>query len=128
MLDDRRSVLVGVGELTDRPADPSLGQEPVALMDFALGRAADDAVDAAKRTELLLMINPLDVVNVASWRYDDSAHQLCERLGIGPRRAVFGPLGGESPVRLLHEAAIRVAREESTACVPLSMWRRAARS
>ena len=48
-----------------------------------------------------------------SWRYANAAQQLTERLGIAPRRAIYGPVGGESPVRYLHEAALRIARGES---------------
>ena len=47
-----------------------------------------------------------------SWRYADTAALLCERLGVTPKRAVYGPVGGESPIRYLHEAAQRIARGE----------------
>ncbi len=55
----------------------------------------------------LAKIASLDVINQLSWRYADAAEQLCARLDIAPARAVYGPVGGESPVRYLHEAAIR---------------------
>jgi acetyl-CoA C-acetyltransferase len=108
MSDDRIPVIVGVGEITDRPADLMQGLEPLALMAAALKRADEDAGH-----NLLRAIDSLDVVNLVSWRYADAAHQLSERLGIAPRRAVYGPVGGESPVRYLHEAALRIARGES---------------
>lgn len=63
---------------------------------------------------LLARIDSLDVVNFVSWRYHEPARQLCQRLGIEPARAVYGPVGGESPVRYLHEAALRIARGESS--------------
>ncbi len=34
------------------------------------------------------------------------------RLGITPKHACYGPVGGESPIRYLHEAAQRIARGE----------------
>ena len=34
------------------------------------------------------------------------------RLGIKPKHAYYGPVGGESPIRYLHEAAQRIARGE----------------
>jgi acetyl-CoA C-acetyltransferase len=108
MSDDRIPVIVGIGEITDRPADLLQGLEPLALMAAALERADDDAGH-----DLLRSVDSLDVVNLVSWRYADPARQLSERLGIAPRRAVYGPVGGESPVRYLHEAALRIARGES---------------
>lgn len=108
MSEDRIPVIVGVGEIVDRPADLVHGLEPLALMAAALERASDDAGGG-----LLQAIDSLDVVNLMSWRYADTARQLSHRLGITPRRAVYGSLGGESPVRYLHEAALRIAQGES---------------
>jgi acetyl-CoA C-acetyltransferase len=108
MGDDRIPVIVGIGEITDRPDDPTDGLEPLALMAAALERADEDGGGGLLRT-----VDSLDVVNLVSWRYADPAGQLCERIGIAPRRAIYGPVGGESPVRLLHEAALRIARGES---------------
>ena len=106
--DDRIPVIVGVGELLDRPTDPAQGLEPLALMAAALQNAERDA-----GTALLARIDSLDVVNFVSWRYHAPEQLLCRRLGIAPARAVYGPVGGESPVRYLHEAALRIARGES---------------
>jgi acetyl-CoA C-acetyltransferase len=108
MAEDRIPVIVGVGEITDRPSDPMDGLEPLALMAAALKRADEDAGGG-----LLRAIDSLDVVNLVSWRYADPARQICDWIGITPSRAVYGPVGGESPVRLLHEAALRIARGES---------------
>jgi acetyl-CoA C-acetyltransferase len=105
---DRTPVIVGVGEVTDRPADPKEALEPLALMASALERAGQDAGG-----DLLRAVDSLDVVNLVSWRYADIAAQLSRLLGITPRRAEYGPVGGESPVRYLHEAALRIARGES---------------
>src|SRR6266576_3217143 len=57
-------------------------------------------------------IDALDVVNFLSWRYRDPEKQLADRLGIKPKHAYYGPVGGESPIRYLHEAAQRIARGE----------------
>jgi acetyl-CoA C-acetyltransferase len=105
---DRIPVIVGIGEINDQPADPMQGLEPLALMGQALERADQDAGH-----DLLRRVDSLDVVNLVSWRYADPARQLCDRIGVAPRRAVYGPVGGESPVRYLHEAALRIARGES---------------
>ena len=105
--DDRTPVIVGVGEITDRPAELAAGLEPLALLEAALQRAEADSGG-----KLLGDIQSLDVVNFLSWRYRDPEKQLAERLGIQPEHLYYGPVGGESPIRYLHEAAQRIARGE----------------
>src|ERR1700722_6709942 len=105
--DDRIPVIVGVGEITDRPKEIAEGLEPLALLEGALRRAEADSGG-----KLLGEIGSLDIVNFLSWRYRDPEKLLCERLGIRPAHAYYGPVGGESPIRYLHEAAQRIARGE----------------
>src|SRR3979411_27027 len=107
--DDRTPVIVGVGEITDRPSDLKSGLEPLALLEQALKRAEADSGG-----KLLGEIQSLDIVNFLSWRYRDPEIQLSNRLGIKPKHAYYGPVGGESPIRYLHEAAQRIARGESS--------------
>src|ERR1700684_2868400 len=104
---DRIPVIVGVGEIVDRPKEIAAGLEPLALLELALRRAEADSA-----APLLSEIQSLDVVNFLSWRYHDPARQLSERLGIKPAHAYYGPVGGESPIRYLHEAGQRIARGE----------------
>jgi len=108
---DRIPVIVGVGEALDRPSDLGQALEPLALMAQALREADADAGGG-----FLARIASLDVVNQLSWRYADPAGELCARLDIAPARAVYGPVGGESPVRFIHEAAQRIARGEAQVC------------
>ena len=105
--DDRIPVIVGVGEITDRPKEIAQGLEPLVLLEQALKRAEADSGG-----KLLGEIGSLDIVNFLSWRYRDPEKLLCERLGITPKHAYYGPVGGESPIRYLHEAAKRIARGE----------------
>jgi acetyl-CoA C-acetyltransferase len=105
--DDRIPVIVGVGEIVDRPKEIAKGLEPLALLEQALKRAEADSGG-----RLLGEIQSLDVVNFLSWRYRDPEKQLSDRLGIKPTHAYYGPVGGESPIRYLHEAAQRIARGE----------------
>src|ERR1700676_4559211 len=105
--DDRIPVIVGVGDIVDRPADLPSGLEPLALLEHALRRAEEDAGG-----KLLGEIGSLEIVNFFSWRYRDPEIQLSNRLGIQPKHAYYGPVGGESPIRYLHEAAQRIARGE----------------
>src|SRR5580704_4636655 len=107
--DHRIPVIVGVGEIVDRPTQITDGLEPLALLEQALERAEADSGG-----KLLGDIGSLDVVNFLSWRYRDPEKQLANRLGIQPKHAYYGPVGGESPIRYLHEAAQRIARGESS--------------
>lgn len=104
----RIPVIVGIGEVKDRPGDPAQGLEPMALMAEALRRAEADA-----EASLLPRLDALDVVNEVSWPYVDLPGLLCETLGLAPRHRGYGPVGGETPVRFLHEAAERITRGES---------------
>jgi acetyl-CoA C-acetyltransferase len=105
--EDRIPVIVGVGEITDRPKEIAEGLEPLALLEAALKRAEADSGG-----NLLGDIQSLDIVNFLSWRYRDPEKLLAGRLGITPTHAYYGPVGGESPIRYLHEAAQRIARGE----------------
>jgi acetyl-CoA C-acetyltransferase len=105
--EDRIPVIVGVGEIVDRPTEITFGLEPLTLLEEALKRAEADSGG-----QLLNEIGSLDIVNFLSWRYQDPARQLSDRLGIKPAHAYYGPVGGESPIRYLHEAAQRIARGE----------------
>jgi len=104
---DRIPVIVGVGEIVDRPKEITQGLEPLKLLEEALKRAEADS-----GAKLLHQIGSLDVVNFLSWRYRDPERQLAQRLGIDPAHCYYGPVGGESPIRYLHEAAKRIARGE----------------
>ena len=105
--EDRIPVIVGVGEIVDRPKEITAGLEPLVLLEQALKRAEHDSGG-----KLLGDIQSLDIVNFLSWRYRDPEKQLSDRLGIKPKHAYYGPVGGESPIRYLHEAAQRIARGE----------------
>src|SRR5205085_2292749 len=105
--EERIPVIVGVGEIVDRPKDSAAGLEPLALLEEALRRAEADS-----GARLLGEIQSLDVVSFLSWRYRDPEKQLAARIGARPSHCYYGPVGGESPIRYLHEAAQRIARGE----------------
>src|SRR6201991_1298894 len=107
--EDRIPVIVGIGEIVDRPKKIAEGLEPLDLLEQALRRAEADA-----GAKLLGEGQSLDVVNFLSWRYRDPEKRLAQRLGITPAHCYYGPVGGESPIRYIHEAAKRIARGECT--------------
>jgi acetyl-CoA C-acetyltransferase len=106
MTPERIPVIVGVGEVSERPADPLTSREPVDLMLDALRQA-----DADGGGHWLGRVQTIAIVNQMGWRYPDIASSLASRLTPRPHVAE-GPVGGESPLRLIHEAALRVARGE----------------
>jgi acetyl-CoA C-acetyltransferase len=106
---DRVPVIAAIGEITDRPIELADALEPLDLMKIALQRA-----DAEAFGKLLKRVDSLDVINQISWPYTAPAHELCARLKISPPRIVYGRVGGETPVRLLHAAAARIAAWQST--------------
>jgi acetyl-CoA C-acetyltransferase len=107
--EDRIPVIVGIGEIVDRPKEITEGLEPLDLLERALRRAEADA-----GAKLLGEVQSLDVVNFLSWRYRDPEQLLAQRLGITPAHCYYGPVGGESPIRYIHESAKRIARGECT--------------
>lgn len=106
--DDNIPVIVGVGEVADRHADPAQVREPAALMAAALAAAEADA-----GARLLGELDSLDIINEISWPYADPVATLAARLGASPRRALYRPIGGETPIAAIHETALRIARGES---------------
>lgn len=107
---DRIPVIVGVGETLDRPASPAQGAEPLALMIEALRRAEQDAAPG-----LLALTDSLDVVCEYSWPYVDAPGLVASALDLPPGHRHYGETGGESPVRFIHEAALRIQRGECRA-------------
>src|SRR5258708_33535773 len=100
--DVRIPVIVGVGEIVDRPKEILEGLEPLALLEQALKRAEADSGG-----KLLGEIDSLDIVNFLSWRYRDPEVQLSDRLGIKPKHAYYCPVRGGSPLRHLQHAPQR---------------------
>lgn len=107
-----RPVIIGVGEFRDRPADLLGGLDPVGMM-AAAARIAEADVGAS----LLHAVDSVEVVHQISWRYHDTARRVCDRLGIAPKGATYHPGGGESPLRVLHDTAARIASGET--CIAL---------
>ena len=99
----RIPVIAGIGEVIDRENS----KEPRALIVEA-ARAA-----GAEAPGLLQRVDSLDVVSIVSWRYADIAGVVAAELGATPRRAGESSPGGEKPIRLLGEAAQRIAEGQS---------------
>src|SRR5256885_17181731 len=89
----RIPVIVGVGEIVDRPKELSAGLEPMPLLEEALKRAEADS-----GAKLLGEIQSLDALSFLSWRYRDPEQQLAARIPAKPAHSYYTPAGRQSPV------------------------------
>ena len=110
----RTPVIVGVGQVNDRSrigVDEAL--DPVDLMSEALRRADSDAGGG-----LLADCDSLAVISQLAWpQLNPIDGKLADRLGIAPRhREQTAKPNGDSPIRLLNEAANRIGAGEATIC------------
>jgi len=106
---DRIPVIVGVGQINDRPHDPFEGLDSLGLM-----AAAARAADADAGGGWLEWLDSIGVVSQISFpALGDVSRPLAQMLGARPRLCVQTPYpSGASPVRLLNEAANAIARGE----------------
>lgn len=106
---DLTPIIIGVGQINDRPSDAEAGLSPVDLMVAALERAEEDA-----GTKLLKDVDYLGVVQQISFRtIKDPCPDLIARMGASPKQAfqTEGP-NGDSPVMLLNDAANKIGAGE----------------
>ncbi|WP_375690891.1 hypothetical protein [Pseudooceanicola sp. LIPI14-2-Ac024] len=109
----RTPVIVGTGQINDRPADPADGLDSLGLMEAALHRADADAGGG-----WLTALDTLSTVDQISCpELTGIAPALAARLGATPARAETTAMPhGDSPIRLLNQAANRIAGGEATVC------------
>jgi acetyl-CoA C-acetyltransferase len=110
-IDPRTPVLVGTGQVTDRPArGEATTRTPLGLMVEAARAAAADAGPGGDA--LLRRVQSLGIVDVFCWPVPDPGALVARELGIAPRETVRTVIGGNSPVALLADAAGRIASGE----------------
>ena len=107
----RIPVIVGGGQVNDRPSDPEQGLDPLGLMAAAL-RAADADAGGGWLADL----DHLAVIDQISFRQDNPlVGKLANAIGATPRYAVQGDYpGGHTPILMLNEAANRIGSGEAT--------------
>ena len=99
-MDDRLPIIVGVGQVTQRPG-AERPREPLALMAEAARLAQADAGAG----DLLHELDSVRVVNVISWPSRSPAHDLANALAVAPREALYTHIGGNTPQWLVNESA-----------------------
>ncbi|MHB8220484.1 MAG: acetyl-CoA acetyltransferase [Acidimicrobiales bacterium] len=119
ILDPRTPVLVGVGQVTNRP-DPGVAvderPDPVALMVRALEAAAEDCDGtppggpASVGRRLLQRAGSLRTMGILTWRIPNPGLAVAAALGIEPAEQVLTAVGGNMPQTLLHDTARTIAR------------------
>lgn len=104
-------VIVGVGQVNDRPAEPASGLDSAGLMKAALRKAEQDAGGT-----WLADLDSLAVVDQISFReLNPIAPGLADRIGARPGICEKTPMAsGDSPILLLNEAANRIGAGEIT--------------
>lgn len=109
----RIPVIVGVGEINDRPSADEPGLDSVELMAAALRNADSDAGGG-----WLAQADWLAIVPQISFRNLDVPTLLPEALGIAPAR-VFEAEGafGDSPVKHINDAANAIGSGEARVCL-----------
>ena len=109
VLDPRTPVLVGVGQVTDRPEagrDPNERPEPLGLMVRA-ARAA--LADAGGASSLLSAVGSIRVVRSLQWPVPDPGALVAGELGISPRESLCSVIGGNTPQAFMADSATAIA-------------------
>jgi acetyl-CoA C-acetyltransferase len=110
---NRIPVIVGVGQLNDRPAADQEGLDSVQLM-----AAAAKAADADAGGGFLARCDWLAIVPQITFRDLDPVALLPKALGISPRHIEHPHMAsGDTPIHHLDDAAIAIARGEAQICV-----------
>lgn len=99
-MDERLPIIVGAGQVTQRP-ETERPVEPLALMAEAARAAEKDAGVAG----LLQELDSIRVINHLSWPSKDPPRDLAKALGTNPREALYTHVGGNTPQWQINEAA-----------------------
>lgn len=113
-MDERTPVIVGVGQVEDRPDDPFAGLDSAGLMVAALNAAARDAGGG----NWLESADSLAIVSQISFPgLNPVAPRVVAGIGATPAHLFeTATPSGDSPMLLLNEAANRIARGEALIC------------
>ncbi|CAN5196026.1 acetyl-CoA acetyltransferase [soil metagenome] len=120
-LDDRTPVLIGVGEASERIADP--GYAALSPMDLAGAAARAALADAgasqplAPRIDVIAAIRQFEISTpgaVAPFGHaENPPRAIARRIGADPERAILEVTGGQGPQHLVNEFAHLIARGEA---------------
>jgi len=110
VLDPRTPILVGVGQITDRPGernDPDEPHEPLGLMVRAIRVALADTGGSSSR--LLSAVGSIRTVRSFQWPVPDPGQLVSAELGIAPRESLCSSNGGTTPQAYMADSASQIA-------------------
>src|ERR1039458_7523160 len=110
-LDPRTPVLVGVGQVTDRPGTGSADggdHEPLELMVRAVRAALADA--GGTSAKLLSAVGSIRVVRSFQWVVPDPGALVAGELGVAPRQSLCSTNGGTTPQAFLADGGTAIAK------------------
>jgi len=112
-------IIVGVGDIKNPSLRLEDAFEPADLILRAIHAAIKDTrVSNQSSQRLQESIDSIDVVRTWTWEYPDLPGLLSEKLGVQPKHKYYCPThGGNSPARLLDEAARRISLGESKVAI-----------
>ncbi|RIK10787.1 MAG: hypothetical protein DCC49_02355 [Acidobacteria bacterium] len=99
-------MIIGTGQVTNRPKSETRLRAPVTLMAEATELALSDAGVVAAS------IDSVQVVNTISWTYADPAGELAEAIGASPAESIYTTVGGNTPQWLVNRACEMISKGE----------------
>ena len=108
----RIPVIIGVGQINDRPEDPLDGLDSVGLMAAAARRADEDAGGG-----WIAQCDWLANVAQMAFRGMDVVAKLPEAMGINPATRIEKAPFGDAPLQLISDAANAVASGKASVCI-----------
>lgn len=102
---DSLPVIIGIGEITDRPEKGQTGLEPLRLIERAAQLADQDAGGG-----WLSKVDQLYVVPQLTWPYPDLAGLVQQTLVPSAKAHPADEVSGDSPVRYLMRGAVAITR------------------
>ncbi len=111
-MDPRTPVIVGVGQVDQRPDDLDLVEEPALLMSRAVDRALADS-EAPKAPNSIQLI----AVVQGAWSYTDPGRLIADQLAIPSPRTALTTMGGQAPQSAISAVCSRIQRGDLDAAV-----------
>lgn len=111
-------VIIGVSDVKNKSYAIEDAVEPIQLMLQAILSATNDSnVAPSKARQLQSTIDSIDVVATWTWPYHDLPGLLAKVLGVQPTHKHYSKHGGHHPMKLVDEAARRIAQGRSIVAV-----------
>ena len=111
-------VVIGVGDIINRSHHVDDAVEPMHLMQQAIvGAVSDTLLPLHRARDLQASIDSIDVVASWTWPYHDLPGLLSQELRINPKRRYYSKHGGHQPLKLVDQAARRIAQGTSSVAI-----------